>query len=128
MTLAILVTAYAVWRMVKKFEELATKASLGIDDVRRVTGEAQRVIATAHEATRGLQRGVAEFQEVGSQFQQVGRRALQISHLVLDEVERPARNALALVHGVKAGAAALLGRKLTHHSNHRYNGGDHVGF
>jgi len=128
MTLAVIAMAIAAWRVVKKIEELARQAAPAIDDVRRTTREAQHVISAAQDTMRGVQHGVERFQEFGAQVQRVGDRAVQVSHLVLDEVERPARGAIALVRGVCAGAAALLGKRAPHFSTHRFNGGErHVG-
>jgi len=121
LTLSFVAMAVAAWRIVGRVNDLVEKASLGIGDLQRVAGDASRVVDSLHDVALGIQRGAAQFQAVGT-------RAARVSHMVLDEIERPARGAVALVHGVKAGAAALLGRRLPHPSIGQMNGGErHVG-
>jgi uncharacterized protein YoxC len=120
MTLAFVAMAFAAWRAVKKFEKLekiAQKVSLGVDEVRRTASEAHHVIATLQDVAQGLKRG-------SEHLEAVTHRAANISSMVLDEIEPPTRSAVALARGVKAGAAALLGRRARQLSTHFFNGGN----
>jgi len=117
MTLALVATAFAAWRAVKKFEKLAQKVSLGVDEARRTTSEAQHVIATLQDVAQGLKRGSAHFEAISG-------RAANISSMVLDEIEPPTRSAVALARGIKAGAAVLLGRRARQLFTHHFNGGN----
>ena len=116
-TLALVVMAFAAWRAVKDFEKLSKKVALGIDEARRTNSEALQVIATLEEVAQGLKRGSA-------QFASIGHRAANISSMILDEIEPPARGAVAIARGVKAGAAVLLGRRARQLSTNLFNGGN----
>jgi len=120
MTLAFLAMAIAAWRVAARVHELSKRASVGIDDLRRAAGQAQHVIAKLQGVVQGLQSSATEFQGVAT-------RAVNVSHRLIDQVERPVRSASALAHGLKVGAAALLGRGVPHDSTHRYNGGERHG-
>ena len=115
-TLAFVVLAFLAWRAVKDFERISKKVTLGIDEMRRTASEAQQVIATLQDVASGLKRGT-------EQFESIGHRAAGISSMVLDEIEPPARGAVALVRGVKAGAAVLLGKRARQLSTQFFNGG-----
>ncbi len=115
-TLALVFTAVVIWKASKKFEQLALKVSLGVDEARRATSEAQQVIATLQHAAKGIQRSSAQFETLST-------RVTDLSSLVIDEIEGPARSAAALAQGVRAGAAALLGRRSPVVSTHHFNGG-----
>jgi DNA-binding protein Fis len=117
MTLALVATAYAAWRVVKRFEKLAQEISLGVDEARRTTSEAQHVIATLQDVAQGLKRGT-------SHLEAISHRAANISSMVLDEIEPPTRTAVAVARGLKAGAAVLLGRRARQLSNQFFNGGN----
>ena len=116
-TLTLVVMAFAAWRAVKDFEKLSKKVALGIDEARRTNSEALQVIATLEEVAQGLKRGTAHFASIG-------HRAANISSMILDEIEPPARGAVAIARGVKAGAAVLLGRRARQLSTHLFNGGN----
>ena len=116
LTLSLVVTAIMVWRALKRFEALAQKISLGVDEARRATSEAQQVIATLQHAAKGIHRSTSQFEEISG-------RITRLSALVIDEIERPARSAAALAEGVRAGAAALLGRRASMVTTHHFNGG-----
>lgn len=118
-TLALVFVAYVAWRIHNRFEKLAHKISLGIDEVRRTTTEAQQVIFTLQDIAHGLQRS-------SMQFESIGHRAAGLASLVLDEVEKPTRGAVAFAHSLKAGAKALFRRPGRYYSTHQLNGGDHV--
>jgi len=117
-TLAVVASAVAAWRIQNRFEKLAHKISLGIDEARRATTEAQQVIFTLQDIAHGLRRS-------SLQFESIGDRMSRLASTVLDEVEKPTRGVLALARGVQAGAAALFRRNSPHASTHRFNGGDH---
>ena len=107
--------AVAVWRIQDRFEKLAHKISLGIDELRRTATEAQQVIFSLQDIVHGLQRS-------SMQFEHISERASRLASQVLDEVEKPTRSALALAQSVRAGAAALF-RRRAQSSTQRFNGG-----
>ena len=115
-TLSIVAAAIAIWRIQNRFEKLAHKISLGVDELRRTTTEAQQVIFTLQDMVHGLQRS-------SMQFEHISERASRLASQVLDEVEKPTRSALALAQGVRAGAAALFRRRAPQSSTNRLNGG-----
>ena len=118
-TLSLVAVALAAWRIHNRFAKLAHKISLGIDEMRRTTTEAQQVIFTLQDVAHGLQRS-------SMQFESIGHRAAGLASMVLDEVEKPTRGALALAHSLKAGAAVLFRGRGRPFSTHHLNGGDHV--
>ena len=116
-TLAVVASAVAAWRIQNRFEKLAHKISLGIDEARRATTEAQQVIFTLQDIAHGLQQS-------SLQFEHLGERAARLASQVLDQVERPTQTALAIARGVQAGATILL-RRRAHGSPSHFNGGEH---
>src|SRR5262245_16958067 len=65
---------------------------------------------------------VPHVRRVAAQFEKVGDRTAHLSSAVLDEVETPARTAVALVTGVRTGTNALLSA-IARRTRGSHNGG-----
>jgi hypothetical protein len=84
-----------------------------------VTHEAHELVASLSEAGDRMKDTVTRFAEVGN-------RVSRLSHTVVDEVEAPVREAVALARGVRT-SATLLFERLSHRVTRRFaatNGGN----
>jgi hypothetical protein len=102
-TLALVAIAIATIRAMARFEKTA-------QELRETAQEARRSISEVHEMVDSLSEAVTPLKRTIARFEELGQRTVRLSSAVLDEVERPVRTAVALVHGVRQGTHTLLGR------------------
>lgn len=119
-TAAFLVVSIVTVRALARIEKAADEFSRTAQSVQRsmalvedVTHEMHELVGTMGKATPQLHRAI-------SMFGDLGVRLAQMSSALLDEVETPVRNALAVARGVKSGTAFFVNR-LTQRSALRHN-------
>jgi uncharacterized protein YoxC len=132
-TLALLVITIVTVRALARLEKAADEFSRTAQSVQRsmalvedVTHEMHELVATMGKATPHLHRAVSMFGELGV-------RLARMSSAVLDEVEVPVRNALAVARGVRSGTSFFVNRltrrnalRQNHQGNDSQGGFDHV--
>lgn len=132
-TAAFLGVSIMTVRAMARIEKAADEFSRTAQSVQRsmalvedVTHEMHELVGTMGKATPQLQRAV-------SMFGDLGVRLARLSSALLDEVEVPVRNALAVARGVKSGTAFFVNRlsqrgtlRHSHQGNDSQGGLDHV--
>jgi uncharacterized protein YoxC len=100
----------SIERIVERFSRTSEGVNQALLEVGKVTAEAREVVAAFSEITPLVRR-------LAGRAERVGDRAVNLSSMVLDEIEKPVRAAVALVRGVRSGTTTLLQR-----FTRRYNG------
>src|SRR5262245_32798442 len=99
-TTAIVAIAIATVRTMVRFEQAAEKLTETADVVRRSISEVREVTHEAHELVSSLADAGDRLKGTISRFADVGNRVSSLSHAVVDEVEAPVREAVAVARGV----------------------------
>ena len=129
-TAAFLVVSIVTVRALARIEKAADEFTRTAQSVQRsmalvedVTHEMHELVGTMGKATPQLHRAV-------SMFGDLGVRLARLSSALLDEVELPVRNALAVARGVRSGTAFFVNRlsqRTALRHNHRHQGNDSQG-
>lgn len=101
-TLAIAGIAIAIMRSLKRFEVTA-------DEFSRTAEVLRSTIAEVHELTESMGAVVPPLQRAASRMEDLSDRAARISNSVLNEIEGPIRNTVAVITGVRTGTRSLIG-------------------
>ncbi|HET9251699.1 MAG TPA: hypothetical protein VFP58_06240 [Candidatus Eisenbacteria bacterium] len=102
--------AVSVVRLSQRLTRVSEEMQLWLVQVRQVTGEAREVVSSLRGVAQPVQRAVDRFGKVGERFAQLGERTVRMSALLLEEVEAPVRNVVAITRGVRTGTAQFLER------------------
>jgi hypothetical protein len=96
--------------------------------VRDSVEHAEAVTRQVEDLVASMQSAMAPVRRAAARIDEVAERAMRASHAVLDEVEPPLRNTLAVLAGLRTGTRSLIG-SLSRRANHmQSNGGnDHGG-
>jgi uncharacterized protein YoxC len=124
-TMAIVAIAIATIRALVRFERVAETLTETADVARRSISEAREVTHEAHELVAALADAGDRVKATVNRFSELGDRVATLSRSVVDEVEWPVREAVAVARGVRATATTLIER-LSHRVNRRLtatNGG-----
>lgn len=100
----------SIERIVERFSRTSEGVNQALLEVGKVTAEAREVVAAFSDIAPHLRRIV-------QRAEQVGDRAVNLSSMVLDEIEKPVRAAISLVRGVRSGTTSLLNRFTRRHHN-----------
>jgi len=109
-TTAIVAIAIATVRTMVRFERAAEKLTETSDVVRRSISEVREVTHEAHELVASLAEAGDRLKGTISNFAEIGDRVSGLTHAVVDEVEAPVREAVALARGVRTSATMLFER------------------
>jgi|SRR6266850_2550752 len=109
-TTAIVAIAIATVRTMVRFERAAETFTETADLIRRSVSEVREVTHEAHELVASLADAGERLRGTVSSFAQIGNRVSNLSHSVVDEVEAPVREIVALVRGVRTSASFLFER------------------
>jgi len=124
-TLAMVTIAVAAIRAVVRFEAAAHEFSRTAESVRDSVAHAEGVARQVEDLVTSMRSAMEPVGRVASRIEEVAERATRASHAVLDEMEPPLRNTLAVLAGLRTGTRSLLG-SLARRANHlQSNGGDH---
>ena len=124
-TTAIVAIAIATVRAMLRFERAVDTLTATADVVRRSVSEAREVTHEARELVASLADAAERVKDTALRFSDIGDRVSTLSRSVVDEVERPVREAVALARGVRTTASTLIER-LSHRVTRRVsaaNGG-----
>ncbi len=121
-TLAVVAIAIATIRAVRHLEATASEFKTTSEAVRVSVREAGAVLRQLQEFSGELETLVPPLKRASARVEQVGDRAVRLSNVILNEVEGPIRNTLALITGVRTGARSLI-EALARRSGSPSNGG-----
>jgi len=122
-TIAISMIAVAAVRALRRFEDASTELSKTAEAVRVSVGEVRAVSKQIEQIASSVQ---IPLQRAATEVGDVGHRAARLSHTMLNEVEGPIQNTVALLVGLRTGTRSLLTALSRRASRAHLNGGhDH---
>lgn len=125
-TVAMVATAIAAIRAMMRFEDATHEFTRTAETVRDSVEHAEAVTRQVEGLVASVQTAVAPMRRAADRLDALADRATRASHAVLDEVEPPLRNTLAVLAGLRSGTRSLIGAlsRRAHHA--QSNGGsDH---
>ena len=126
-TMALVAIAFATIRAMRRFEGAAEQFSQMADAIEKSVVGVQDVTREMHEVVATLGQVAPHVHRMVARFESLGERAAHLSESVLDQVEAPVRNAVAVAQGVRRGTAFFLDRLIHRHTRSHSNGGyDHA--
>ncbi len=109
-TIALVALAFVTIRVMLRFEKTADAFArtaegmhASISQIEAVTQEVRSVVMSLADIAPALRR-------TSARFESVAERTTNLTHVVLDEIERPIHRAVALARGVRSGVSALANR------------------
>jgi len=100
-TIAVIAVAFALIKALNRF-------STASETVRSSVAQAEAMTRQLRELANELESIVPPIQRVARRFGDIGEQAAGITQAVLNEVEAPVRNTMALITGVRTGTRSLL--------------------
>ena len=133
-TAAFVAVSIMTVRALARIEKAADEFSRTAQSVQRSMALVEDVTHELHELVGAMGKATPQLHRAVSMFGDLGVRLARLSSALVDEVEVPVRNALAVARGVKSGTAffvnRLTQRGVLRHNNHQGNdsqgGLDHV--
>ena len=122
-TLCLAVVAYAILRVLRKFEIASDELTRTAEVVRSTASEANHLARRFGRIADELEPVIVPLKRATARLEDLGDRAVQLSNVVLDEVERPLRTTMAVLSGVRAGAHSLIGALTRRANQSQSNGG-----
>lgn len=120
-TIALVALALVTIRAIRRFEETADAFSktaeglrVSINQIEAVTQEVRSVVMSLADIAPAIRR-------TSARFEAVAERTTNLTHVVLDEIERPIHRLVALARGVRSGVSALANRLRISSSQRRQN-------
>jgi len=107
-TLAIAGIAIATITAMRRFEQTAEEFRKTARVVRATVAEAEGVTRQVEELIGSFESVVPPLRRAAERLEDVSHRATNLSSALLNEVEGPIRNTLALVTGVRSGTRSLV--------------------
>ncbi len=103
---AVLVVAVA--KLTQLSKQLSDATDKTVQAVQQSVSHVQGVTQRIDGVVASLGQAVPAIHRVVHQFERVGERASDLSNAVLEEIEAPVRNAVAVARGVRTGTSFLL--------------------
>jgi hypothetical protein len=111
-TLAFVAIAVALVRMLNRLSKTIEEINTTLPMIQRSITQVEKVTSDAHEVLLVFAEIAPTLRRTADLVEGIGKRAAGISNVVLDEVESPVRRAVSLVRGIRAGASALVKRRV----------------
>jgi methyl-accepting chemotaxis protein len=102
------VTVVVGMRLVRLTRELRQPVEKAVQVLQQSASEVQAVTRRVDSMVASVGQAVPSIHHAVHQFEQVSERASRLSNAVLEEIEAPVRNAVAVARGVRVGTSALL--------------------
>ena len=119
-TIAFAIIAIAVLRAMKRFEDAIKKTAAvvraSVEDAATATRQVQELADSLESVVPPLRRAAGRVEELSD-------RAVRLSNVVLNEVEGPIRNTVAMITGVRAATRSLVGSLTRKQDPSTANGG-----
>jgi len=122
-TLAVVAIAIAAMRAMMRIEAATHEFRRTAETVRDAVEHAEAVTRQVQDLVASMHSAVAPVRRTAERIEQVAERATRASHAVLDEVESPLRNTLAVLAGLRTGTRSLIGALSRRASHMQSNGG-----
>ena len=123
-TLAMVAIAVAAIRTMMRFEVATREFTRTAETVRVSVDHADAVTRQVGDLLASMHSTMAPLRHMAESIDEVAERAMRASHAVLDEVESPLRNTLAVLAGLRTGTRSLIGA-LSRRANHMQSNGGH---
>lgn len=123
-TLAMVAIAIAAIRAMIRFEAATHEFTRMAETVRDSVEHAEAVTRQVQDLVASMQSAMAPLRHTAARIDEVAERAMRVSHAVLDEVELPLRNTLAVLAGLRTGTRSLIGA-LSRRAQHVQSNGGH---
>jgi len=126
-TLAIATIAIATIRAMRRFEVASHEFTRMAETIRESALQAEIVTRQLQDLAVAMQSVMPPIRNAASRLEALTERATDVSHAMLDQVESPIRNTLAVLTGLRAGTRSLLGSLGRRAGHQQSNGGyDHA--
>jgi hypothetical protein len=123
-TLAIVGIAIATIRAMRRFEVTSHEFSRTAEKVRETVAQAEMVTRQLQDIAVSVQSTLTPVRNAAHRLAAVADRVTEVSNVIVDQVETPVRNTLAVLTGLRTGTRSLLGslarRVGIRHSNGGY--------
>lgn len=129
-TAAFIVVSIVTVRAMSRIEKAADEFSRTAQSVQRSMALVEDVTHEMHELVGSMGEATPQLRRAASMFGDLGVRLAHLSSALMDEVERPVQNALAVARGVRSGTAFFVNRLSQRNAlrhNHRHQGNDSQG-
>ena len=107
-TIAVIAVAFALIKALNRFSTASDEITRTAETVRSSVAQAEAMTRQLRELANELESIVPPIQRVARRFGDIGEQAAGITQAVLNEVEAPVRNTMALITGVRTGTRSLL--------------------
>jgi hypothetical protein len=132
-TAAFVAVSIMTVRAMTRIEKAADEFSRTAQSVQRSMALVEDVTHEVHELVGSMGEATPKLRRAASMFGELGERLALLSHSLIDEVEAPVRNAVAIARGVRSGTAFFVNRltkrnalRPNHQGNHTQGGLGHV--
>jgi len=122
-TIAVIAMAFALIKAMNRFSIASDEITRTAETIRSSVAQAEAMTRQLRELANELESIVPPLQRVARRFGDIGDRAAGITEAVLNEVEAPVRNTMALITGVRTGTRSLLGALARRAGQTQANGG-----
>lgn len=124
-TLAFVAVAIATIRAMSSFEKAAKEISETSESARETIGQVQRTAQEIRTLGGTFESFLPRFRSMWRRFEDVGVRTADLSRTVIEEVEAPARTAVAMASGFRTVTARFFRTMASRPPRHRTptNGG-----
>ena len=121
-TLSMVAIAIAAIRAMMRFEAATREFTRTAETVRDSVEHAEAVTRQVQDLVASMHSAMAPVRRTAARIDEVAERAMRASHAVLDEVESPLRNTLAVLAGLRTGTRSLI-EALSRRANHMQSNG-----
>ena len=122
-TIAFAIIAIAVLRAMKRFEDATDAFKKTAAVVRASVEDAATATRQVQELADSLESVVPPLRRAAGRVEELSDRAVRLSNVVLNEVEGPIRNTVAMITGVRAATRSLVGSLTRKQDPSTANGG-----
>jgi hypothetical protein len=122
-TLAIVGIAIATIRAMRRFEVTAHEFSRTAEKVRETVAQAEQVTKQLQDIAVSVQSTLSPVRSAASRLAAVADRVTDVSNVIVDQVEIPVRNTLAVLTGLRTGTRSFLGSLVRRVGARHSNGG-----
>lgn len=123
-TLSMVAIAIAAIRAMMRFEAATREFTRTAETVRDSVEHAEAVTRQVQDLVASMHSAMAPVRRTAARIDEVAERAMRAAHAVLDEVESPLRNTLAVLAGLRTGTRSLI-EALSRRANHMHSNGGH---
>lgn len=118
-TIALVALALVTIRAVRRFEKAADAFSRTAEGLHASIGQIEEVTQEVRSVVMSLADIAPALRRTSARFESVAERTTNLTHVVLDEIERPIHRVAALARGVRSGVSALANRLRSNSSQRR---------